>query len=105
MAASSEKTTNNVMQHVQVKTKSKHRTLGWLTLGRSRSKNKYVLEDAEPHNGYHPEMSPNCKTDDELEEDVPTLLERLKVRSLFTKFKIGKMSGERSWNCFIFWCI
>ncbi|XP_072031131.1 uncharacterized protein [Amphiura filiformis] len=76
--ASSEKATNS-MQHVQVKTKSKHRTLGWLTIRRPRSKNKYVLQDAEPHNGHHPDISGRTKTDEELEEDVPTLLERLKI--------------------------
>ena len=77
--ASGEKATNP-MQHAPVKTKSKHRTLGWLTIRRPRSKNKYVLQDAEPHNGHHPDVSGRSKTDDELEEDVPTLLERLKVR-------------------------
>ena len=98
--ASGEKATNP-MQHAPVKTKSKHRTLGWLTIRRPRSKNKYVLQDAEPHNGHHPDVSGRSKTDEELEEDVPTLLERLKVCVISCKIYLH---GNVSFDLSLFTC-
>ncbi|XP_033640424.1 uncharacterized protein LOC117300748 [Asterias rubens] len=57
------------------KTKPKHRTLGWLTIRRSR-KNKYNLQDASPNCYLHPDDGPlaNGVVD---EDDIPKLVERL----------------------------
>ena len=62
------------------KTKPKHRTLGWLTIRRSR-KNKYNLQDARPNCYLHPDDGPlaNGVVD---EDDIPKLVERLHVSQI-----------------------
>lgn len=55
--------------------KQKPKYRGWLTIRRSKPKNKYNL-----HNGQVKEsILPYVPSTDEREEDVPTLLRRLKV--------------------------
>ncbi|XP_038073504.1 uncharacterized protein LOC119741711 [Patiria miniata] len=62
------------------KNKSKNRSLGWLTIRRSRSKNKYNLQNALPHASQHPDdrsgEGPLGNVD---EDDIPKLVERLRI--------------------------
>ncbi|XP_022105314.1 uncharacterized protein LOC110987148 [Acanthaster planci] len=62
------------------KNKSKNRSLGWLTIRRSRSKNKYNLQNAVPHACQHPD---DRSGQDSLgyvdEDDIPKLVERLRM--------------------------
>ncbi|XP_072163844.1 uncharacterized protein [Diadema setosum] len=61
-------------------TRSKQKYRGWLTIRRSKpSKKKYNVQDAIPHNSPIPDEVPFGKVTENDDEDVPTLIQRLKV--------------------------
>ena len=62
--------------------RSKQKYRGWLTIRRSKpSKKKYNVQDAIPHNSPIPDENTNGKVIENDDEDVPTLIQRLKVSS------------------------